>query len=52
MRYFTNTSQLARLDFNNKLLATYFLLFMLLATGFSIVMSYQRSRLDTAAAVD
>ncbi|MBQ43915.1 MAG: hypothetical protein CME15_15830 [Gemmatimonadetes bacterium] len=52
MRYFTNNSQLARLDFNNKLLATYFLLFMLLATGFSIVMSYQRSRLDTAAAVD
>ncbi len=52
MRYFTNNSQLARLDFNNKLLATYFLLFMLLATGFSIVMSYQRSRLDTAAAAD
>ena len=52
MRYFTNKSQLARLDFNNKLLATYFLLFMLLATGFSIVMSYQRSRLDTAEAAD
>ena len=52
MRYFTNKSQLARLDFNNKLLATYFLLFMLLATGFSIVMSYQRSRLDATAAAD
>ena len=52
MRYFTNKSQLARLDFNNKLLATYFLLFMLLATGFSIFMSYQRSRLEPTAAAD
>ena len=52
MRYFTNHSQLARMDFNTKLVASYFLVFMLLATGFTIFMSHQRTRLDTEAAAD
>ncbi|NKB68230.1 MAG: hypothetical protein GKR89_14305 [Candidatus Latescibacteria bacterium] len=50
MRYFTNRSQLARLDFNTRLIATFFLVFMLLAAGLSIFMSYQRTQLDAAGA--
>ena len=52
MRYFTNKSQLARLDFNTRLVATYFLIFMLLAAAFSIFMSHQRTRLDSQGAAD
>ena len=52
MKYFTNTSQLARMDMNTKLIMSYFLVFMLLATGFSIFMSFQRTRLEPAAAAE
>jgi hypothetical protein len=45
MKYFTNRSQLARMDFNTRLIMTFFLLFMLIATGLSIFMSYQKTRL-------
>lgn len=50
MRYFTNRSMLARMDLNNKLIITYFLVFMLAASGFSIYMSFERTRLDAEGA--
>jgi len=52
MRYFTNRSMLARMDFNTKLIVTYFMVFMLAASAFSIYMSWERTRLsvDGAAA--
>ena len=50
MRYFTNRSMLARMDFNTKLIITYFLLFMLAASAFSIFMSWERTRLSTQGA--
>jgi hypothetical protein len=50
MRYFTNRSMLARMDFNTKLIMTYFLLFMLAASAFSIFMSWERTRLSTQGA--
>ena len=39
MRYFNGRSQLARMDFNTRLIMTYFLVFMLAAAGLSIYMS-------------
>ena len=50
MRYFTNRSTLARMDFNTKLIVTYFLVFMLAASDFSIFMSWERTRITTAGA--
>ena len=50
MRYFTNRSSLARMDFNTKLIITYFLLFMLAASAFSIFMSWERTRLTPSGA--
>ncbi len=52
MRYFTNRSMLARMDLNTKLIITYFMMFMLAASAFSIYMSWERTRLtsDGAAA--
>ena len=45
MKYFSNRSQLVRMDFHTRLIMTFFLVFMLLASGLSIVMSYQRTEL-------
>jgi hypothetical protein len=50
MRYFTNRSSLARMDFNTKLIITYFLVFMLAASAFSIFMSWERTRLTPSGA--
>jgi hypothetical protein len=50
MRYFTNRSMLARMDFNTKLVITYFLLFMLAASAFAIYMSWERTRISTEGA--
>lgn len=50
MRYFTNRSSLARMDFNTKLIITYFLVFMLAASAFSIFMSWERTRITPAGA--
>ena len=50
MRYFTNHSMLARMDLNTKLIITYFLVFMLAASAFSIYMSWERTRLSTDGA--
>ena len=50
MRYFTNRSLLARMDLNTKLSMTYFLVFMLAGSAFSIYMSFERTGLDTEAA--
>ena len=50
MRYFAKDSQLAGLDVNTRLVMTYFLVFMLMATGLSIFMSYQRSHLSPRGA--
>ena len=50
MRYFTNRSMLARMDLNTKLIMTYFLVFMLAASAFSIYMSYERTQLSAAGA--
>lgn len=50
MRYFANRSQLARLDFHTRLIMTYFLVFMLAATGLSMYMSHQRTRLKAEGA--
>jgi hypothetical protein len=52
MRYFTGRSQLARMDFNTRLIMTYFLVFMLAAAGLSIYMSYQKTRLSAQGAVE
>jgi hypothetical protein len=52
MKYFTNKSQLARMDFHTKLIMTYFLIFILLAIGFSIYMSSQRTNLSAQGAAD
>lgn len=52
MKYFTNRSQLARMDLNTKLIMTYFLVFMLLATGLSIFMAVQRTALQPQAAAE
>ena len=51
MRYFTNRSLLARMDLNTKLIMTYFLVFMLAGSAFSIYMSYERTRLNDEGAV-
>ncbi len=50
MRYFTNRSMLARMEFNTKLIVTYFLVFMLAASAFSIFMSWERTRISTDGA--
>ncbi len=50
MRYFTNRSLLARMDLNTKLIMTYFLVFMLAGSAFSIYMSFERTGLDTESA--
>lgn len=50
MRYFNNRSQLSRMEFGTRLISTYFLLFMLLATVFSIYMGFERTGLNTADA--
>ena len=52
MKYFTNRSQLTRMDFHTKLIMTYFLIFTLLAIGFSIYMSMQRTGLSAQGASD
>ncbi len=52
MKYFTNRSQLTRMDFNTKLIMTYFLIFTLLAISFSIYMSAQRTSLSVEGASD
>ncbi len=51
MRYFTNRSLLARMDMNTKLIMTYFLVFMLAGSAFSIYMSFERTRLGSEGAV-
>ena len=50
MRYFNGRSQLARMDFNTRLIMTYFLVFMLAAAGLSIYMSYQKTQLSARGA--
>ena len=50
--YFDNHSQLARMNFHTRLVMTLFLVFMLIATGVSIFMSYERTRLTEAGATD
>ena len=50
MRYFNNRSQLARMEFTTRLITTYFLIFMLLATAFSIYMGFERTRLNATDA--
>ena len=52
MRYFRGRSQLAQMDFNTRLIMTYFLVFMLAAAGLSIYMSYQKTRLSAPGAVE
>tara|TARA_B100000029_G_C17246862_1_gene841243 strand:+ start:192 stop:695 length:504 start_codon:yes stop_codon:yes gene_type:complete len=52
MKYFTNRSQLARMDFNTRLIMTFFLAFMLIATGLSIFMSHQRTQHTAAGGAD
>ena len=52
MKYFTNRSQLARMDFHTKLIMTYFLIFTLLAIGVSIYISVQRTALSPPGAAD
>ena len=52
MRYFSGRSQLARMDFNTRLIMTYFLVFMLAAAGLAIYMSYQKTRLATSGAAE
>lgn len=52
MRYFKGRSQIARMDFNTRLIMTYFLVFMLAAAGLSIYMSYQRTQLSGQGAAD
>ena len=52
MRYFKGHSQLARMDFNTRLIMTYFLVFMLAASGLSIYMSVQKTRLSAAGAAE
>ena len=42
---------LARMDLNTKLIMTYFLVFMLAGSAFSIFMSYERTRLGGEGAV-
>jgi hypothetical protein len=50
MRYFTNRSTLARMDFNTKLIITYFMVFMLAASAFAIYMSWERTHLSASGA--
>tara|TARA_A100001037_G_C14837127_1_gene494804 strand:+ start:196 stop:711 length:516 start_codon:yes stop_codon:yes gene_type:complete len=52
MRYFNGRSQLARMDFNTRLIMTYFLVFMLAAAGVSIYMSVQKTGLSTEGAAE
>ena len=52
MRYFSGRSQLARMDFNTRLIMTYFLVFILAAVGVSILMSYQKTRLSSQGAAE
>lgn len=52
MRYFANRSPLAGLDLNTRLIMTYFLVFMMIATGVSIFMSYQRNHLSPRGAAE
>ena len=46
MRYFSNRSQLARMDFHTRLIMTYFLVFMLAASALSIFMSHENTGLS------
>jgi len=50
MKYFSNRSQLVRMDFHTRLIMTFFLVFMLLAGAVSLLMSSQRTGLDPAGA--
>lgn len=50
MKYFSNRSQLVRLEFHTRLIMTFFLVFMLLAGVVAILMSSQRTQLDPAGA--
>ncbi len=50
MKYFSNRSQLVRMDFHTRLIMTFFLVFMLLAGAMSIFMSGQRTGLSQAGA--
>jgi hypothetical protein len=52
MKYFSNRSQLSRMDFHTRLIATFFLVFMLLAAAVSVAMSFQRTGLSPAGAAD
>ena len=52
MKYFSNRSQLVRMDFHTRLIMTFFLVFMLLATGISIYMSYQRTQLTAVGGAE
>ena len=52
MKQFSNRSQLGRMDFHTRLIMTYFLLFMLLATGLSVLMSYQRTQLTASGGAE
>lgn len=51
MKYFSNRSQLVRLDFHTRLIMTFFLVFMLLAGVVAMVMSSQRTQFDAQGAV-
>ena len=46
MRYFSNRSQLARMDFHTRLIMTYFLVFMLACSALSIFMSHENKGLS------
>lgn len=50
MRYFVQRSSLAQLDFNTRLIITYFLVYMLLASGFAVFMGAERTSLSAAGA--
>ncbi|MBI2506397.1 MAG: hypothetical protein HYW07_24540 [Candidatus Latescibacteria bacterium] len=50
MKYFTNRSQLVRMDFHTRLIMTFFLVFMLLAGAVAILLSSQRTGLSPAGA--
>lgn len=52
MKYFSNRSQLARMEFHTRLIMTFFLVFMLLAGSLAIFMSVQRTGLNPAGAAE
>ncbi len=50
MKYFSNRSQLVRMDFHTRLIMTFFLVFMLLAGAVAMLLSGQKTGLDPAGA--